>query len=48
MENKYIIRSESELEAVIGMPMNAKEKIVPRLSCTNRISSATDRPISKD
>jgi len=31
MESKYIIKSESELEAVIGMPMNVKEKIVPRL-----------------
>ena len=31
MEGKYIIKSESELEAVIGMPMNVKEKIVPRL-----------------
>jgi PPOX class probable FMN-dependent enzyme len=31
MDNKYIIRNESELEAVIGAPMNVKEKIVPQL-----------------
>lgn len=31
MDNKYMIKSESELEAVIGMPMNVREKIVPRL-----------------
>lgn len=31
MENKYIIKSESELEAVIGMPMNVREKIVTQL-----------------
>lgn len=31
MENKYTIKSESELETVIGMPMNVREKIVPQL-----------------
>src|SRR5690349_13767860 len=31
MENKYLIRDESQLEAVIGMPMNVREKIVPQL-----------------
>ena len=31
MENKFTIKNESELEAVIGAPMNVKEKIVPQL-----------------
>jgi PPOX class probable FMN-dependent enzyme len=31
VENKYAIKTESQLEAVIGAPMAVKEKIVPRL-----------------
>ena len=31
MQRSYTIRSEDELEAVIGPPMDVKAKILPRL-----------------
>lgn len=31
MENKYIIKNESELESVLGTPMDVREKILTRL-----------------